>query len=350
MKKKLTAIDLFAGIGGIRLGFEQAGFNVVYSNEIDKYCCQTYRENFGEIDQRDICEVSADTLPDFDILFAGFPCQPFSMAGGKKGFEDPRGNLFFQIERILRTKKPKAFCLENVKFLERHHRGETLAIIKDILSNKLGYHVYHKVLNSRDFGLAQNRERIYIVGFNEEVNFKFPEPTGEKLKVGDILEKERVDDKYFISQRYYECLARHKAYHRAQGNGWGYEIANLNDVANSLVVGRMGRERNLIKQQIRPHFYREGMDKSARNSLGLRTLTPRECARLQGFPDSFKIPVSDTQAYRQFGNTVSVPIVKAVAKQIKKALLSKYKSKKRVLESDVTGYITDRLSAFAFGR
>lgn len=316
MTHRLKAIDLFAGIGGIRLGFERAGFKVVYSNEIDRYCCQTYRTNFGEIDQRDIKDVSTSEIPNFDVLLAGFPCQPFSMAGGKKGFADPRGNLFFQIERILTDKRPRAFFLENVKFLERHHRGETFAIIKNILVNKLGYHIYYKIINSTDFGLPQNRERIYIVGFKKKTNFVFPEPTGEKLKVGDILESNETDIKYFISQRYYECLARHKAYHRAKGHGWGYEIVDLNGIANSLVVGRMGRERNLIKEPIREHFYREGMNKSAKNCLGLRTLTPRECARLQGFPENYKIPVSDNQAYKQFGNTVSVPVVEAIAQKI----------------------------------
>jgi DNA (cytosine-5)-methyltransferase 1 len=336
MIHRLKAVDLFAGIGGIRLGFERAGFKIAYSNEIDRYCCQTYRTNFGDIDQRDIKDVPSSEIPDFDILLAGFPCQPFSLAGGKKGFEDPRGNLFFQIERILTDKIPKAFFLENVKFLERHHRGETFGVIKDILVNKLGYHIFYKVINSKDFGLPQNRERIYIVGFSKKVNFDFPEPTGEKLKVGDILEKEEADVKYFISQRYYECLARHKAYHRAKGHGWGYEVVDLNGTANSLVVGRMGRERNLIKEPIREYFYREGMNKSAKNCLGLRTLTPRECARLQGFPEDYKIPVSDNQAYKQFGNTVSVPVVEAIARRIIRFLKpSKKQIKAESIESPV---------------
>lgn len=321
MKNTFKAIDLFAGIGGIRLGFEKAGFDIVYSNEFDKFSCQTYRKNFGEIDERDICDVDSSEIPDFDVLLAGFPCQPFSMAGVKQGFEDPRGNLFFQIERILKEKQPSAFLLENVKFLESHRRGATFAVIKDILVNKLGYSIHHKVLNSKDFGLPQSRERIYIAGFREPVDFKFPNPPGEKLKVKDILEKTPVEEKYYISQRYYECLARHKAHHRAKGNGWGYEIADPEGIANALVVGRMGRERNLIREQIQAHFYKEGMDKSAKNCMGLRTLTPRECARLQGFPDSFKIPVSNTQAYRQFGNTVSVPVIKALARKVKKYLI-----------------------------
>lgn len=334
----MKAIDLFAGIGGIRLGFEQVGFEIVYSNEVDRFCCETYRENFGEIDERDISEVTAEEIPDFDVLLAGFPCQPFSMAGIKKGFDDPRGNLFFQIERILEAKRPRAFLLENVKFLQSHRRGETFSIIKQILTEKLGYNIFYRVLNSKDFGLPQSRERIYIVGFDEKVDFDFPEPPGERLKVKDILHKKEVDEKYFISQTYYECLARHKAYHRAKGNGWGFEIIEPEGIANSLVVGRMGRERNLIRKPIKDHFYKEGMDKSARNCMGLRTLTPRECARLQGFPNSFEIPVSDTQAYRQFGNTVSVPVVNAIANRMKRHLLRDKEEKLEKFDSEAINY------------
>lgn len=320
MKRVLKAIDLFAGIGGIRLGFEKAGFEIVYSNEIDKYCCETYRTNFGEIDERDIREVKSEEIPDFDVLLAGFPCQPFSMAGIKKGFEDPRGNLFFQIERILRDKRPAAFMLENVKFLKSHRRGATFTVIKDVLENQLGYHIAYEVLNSKDFGLPQNRERIYIVGFKENVKFKFPEPTEEKLKIRNILEKS-VDEKYFISQRYYECLVRHKENQQKKGNGFGFKVLDVNSIANALTVGRMGLERNLIKATIPPKLlYREGLDKSLRNKEGLRILTPRECAWLQGFPNSFTFPVSNTQIYRQLGNTVSVPVIKAIARKIKTRL------------------------------
>lgn len=319
VKDSLKVIELFAGIGGIGLGFEKAGFETVYANEIDRFCRQTYRANIGEIDGRDIRDIPSKEIPDFDVLLAGFPCQPFSMAGSKKGFSDPRGNLFFQIERVLRDKKPPALFLENVKFLLSHHKKETFEIIKHILRNRLGYFIYWKILNSSDFGLPQSRERVYIVGFKKDVGFKFPNPTNKRTKLKEVLEKE-IDNKYFISQKYYECLVRHKAHHRARGNGWGFEIVDPEGMANSLVVGRMGRERNLIQEQTREHFYREGMDKSTKNCLGLRTLTPRECARLQGFPDSFEIPVSDTQAYKQFGNTVSIPVVKATAKRMKKHL------------------------------
>lgn len=319
MKKAYRAIDLFAGIGGIRLGFEKAGFEIVYSNEVDRFCCQTYKTNFGEIDERDVCEVDAKEIPEFDILLAGFPCQPFSMAGEKKGFDDPRGNLFFQIERILKEKQPIAFFLENVKHLVTHRKGETFAVIMNTLQNKLGYKVKHTVFNSKNFGLPQNRERTYIVGFKDYEDFEFPTPPKTETKLRNILEK-GVETKYYLSQRYYECLVRHKQYHQAKGNGWGFEVVDPEKIANSLVVGRMGRERNLIQESVRDSFYKENMDKSTKNSEGLRTLTPRECARLQGFPESFKILVSDNQAYRQFGNTVSVPVIKAIAKKIKKTL------------------------------
>ncbi len=317
--RKYKAIDLFAGIGGIRKAFEKSGFEIVYGNEYDKYCCQTYRANYGEIDERDITLVKSEEIPDFDILLAGFPCQPFSMAGAKKGFDDPRGNLFFQIERILKDKRPKAFLLENVKHLISHKRGETFGIIKHILKEKLGYHIQYRIYNSKDFGLPQSRERVYIVGLKEDLKFSFPEPPFKTVKLKDYLEDD-VNIKYYLSQRYYECLVRHKANHQAKGNGWGYQVLDTNGVANSLVVGRMGRERNLIKDKIMKDFYEDGMDKSAKNSLGLRTLTVKECAMLQGFPKGFKFPVSDNQAYRQLGNTVSVPVIKVIAKKIKKTL------------------------------
>lgn len=334
MTAVFKAIDLFAGIGGIHLGFKNAGFEIIYANEIDKYCCQTYRTNLGNIDERDIRTVVSEEIPDFDVLLAGFPCQPFSMAGNKKGLNDPRGNLFFEIERILRKKRPTAIFLENVKFLLSHHRGETFQIIKNVLENDLGYKIYYKILDSADFGLPQHRERIYIVGFREDVSFEFPSASPIRAKVKDILEK-IVDDRYLISQRYYECLARHKAYHRANGDGWGFEIIDPEGVSNSLVVGRMGLERNLVREMPREYSYREGMDKSAKNSLGLRTLTVRECARLQGFPNNFIFPVSNTQAYKQLGNTVSVPVVTATAKNIHLSLSNLAKHRRSVKPVDL---------------
>ena len=313
-RPKLTVADFFAGIGGIGLGFKQAGFKIVYANEIDKFCCQTYRANFGDIDDRDVKEVSASEIPDFDVLLAGFPCQPFSRAGHRKGLDDPRGNLFFELEKIIEAKRPRAFLLENVRFLQKHDGGKTLEKIMYVLENRLGYFVPPpKVLNSRNFGVPQNRERIYIVGFRESTEFIFPEGNVKTSRVKDVLER-NVDEKYFLSQLYMDCLVRHKKHHEKLGHGFGFRIIDPDGVANALTVGRMGRERNLIEESRRP---------INRNNFGLRMLTVRECARVQGFPDSFVFPVSNNQAYKQLGNAVSVPVVKEIAIAMHRALNDK---------------------------
>lgn len=313
--KKFRAIDLFAGIGGMRLGFEKAGFEIVYSNDIDKYCCKTYAENFGEIDEGDIRSVKSSELPNFDILLAGFPCQPFSMIGKRDGLEDERGQVFFEIIRILNDRKPVAFFLENVKHLLKHSKGETFKSIKTELENAGdGYTVFYDMLNTKNFGLPQNRERIYIVGVRHSASeFMFPRygKYARKKTLRDILEK-NVAESYYLSEKYYTGLLNHKERHRKQGSGFGCEVLNLNGIANTLVSGNMGRERNLIKD--RPN---------KKNRWGIRRLTAREYARLQGFPDSFKIPVSVTQAYKQFGNAVSVPVIKEVAVALKKILHQK---------------------------
>lgn len=324
--KQLRAIDLFSGIGGIKLGLRQAGFDIIFSNDNDRYCKQTFEANFPEkLDDRDIATIPSEEIPDHDLLAAGFPCQPFSMAGHQRGFEDPRGSLFFEVVRILRDKKPKAFLLENVKHLKIHNGGETLKKILSILENDLGYYTDYRILNSKDFGLPQKRERIYIVGFRKKVDFRFPDPLKNTYpKLSDILEKKVSDESYFLTQKYYEGLANHKARHRAKGSGFGFEILDPEGVSYSLVVGNMGRERNLIKDTVRIGFYREGMDKATtRNCLGIRKLTILECKRLQGFPDTFAFPVSRTQAYKQLGNAVSIPVIKAVARKIKSALKEK---------------------------
>lgn len=322
------AIDLFSGIGGIKLGLQRAGFDVIYSNDIDRYCKQTFEANFPDIlDNRSIVDVLSEEIPDHDLLAAGFPCQPFSMAGHQRGFEDSRGSMFFELVRIIRDKRPKAFLLENVKHLQSHNNKETFKTILGFLEEKLGYTVYYKVLNSKDFGLPQNRERIYIVGFKDKIAFDFPEPLVQlKPKVADILNKEPVDEGYFLSQKYYEGLANHKARHRAKGSGFGFGILDPNGISYALVVGNMGRERNLIQDFVREGFYKEGMDKAvARNNLGVRKLTIRECARLQGFPEWFTFPVSRTQGYKQLGNTVSIPVIKTIAENIINYFYSKQK-------------------------
>ena len=306
--KKYKAIDLFAGIGGMRLAFEKAGFEIVYSNDVNKHACVTYRANFGDIDERDVRQVDLNNVPEFDVLFGGFPCQPFSQIGKRDGLNDPRGQLFNEIIRFLDLRKPSAFVLENVKNLPKHNGGKTYEFIKKSLTDAGGgYTVYEKILDSKNFGIPQHRERIYIVGIrNPHRDFVIPERSRAqgKKSLGEILER-KTDEKYYLSQKYYEGLLRHKNRHAAKGSGFGCEVLDPKGVSNTLVCGNMGRERNLIKD--RP---------VSLNRWGIRRLTERECARLQGFPEKFKIPVSMTQAYIQFGNAVSVPVAHTIAKAL----------------------------------
>ena len=308
-KKLFKFIDLFAGIGGIRIPFQELGGKCVFSSEWDNFAQKTYRVNFGEIPSGDITKIKATDIPDFDILLAGFPCQPFSQAGLKKGFSDTRGTLFFEIERILKEKRPKAFLLENVKQLQGHDKGNTLKIILEHLY-KLNYAVDYKVLRAADFGIPQNRERIYIVGFDkavfdlsEDFSFNYPTPTYKKTKLGDILEH-NVDEKYTISNTLYQGHLRRKREHMEKGNGFGFSLFNENSPYTNTISAR---------------YYKDGseilIEQKGKNP---RKLTPRECARLQGFPESFIIPVSDTQAYKQFGNSVAVPVIRAIAREIVK--------------------------------
>lgn len=304
----IRIIDLFAGIGGIRLGFEQAfsGVECVFTSEIDKFAIQTYKANFGEENiNGDITLISEKDVPDHDILLAGFPCQPFSQAGLKKGFSDTRGTLFFDIERILIEKRPKAFLLENVKQLKGHEKGQTLQIILEHLKNA-GYKVYFDVLKARDFGVPQNRERIFIVGFlDQNINFKFPQPTNIETFVGSILEK-NVDEKYTISDKLWEGHQRRKTQNKLNGKGFGYGIFNTLSPYTNTISAR---------------YYKDGseilIEQKGKNP---RKITPREAARLQGYPDSFEIPVSNAQAYRQFGNSVCVPVIAAIAKEMRNAM------------------------------
>lgn len=305
-KYEFKYIDLFAGIGGIRMPFQNLGGKCVFSSEIDKYAAQTYEANYGEKPSGDITKIDADTIPNFDILLAGFPCQAFSIAGKRKGFEDTRGTMFFEVERILEEKKPKSFLLENVKGLTNHDQGRTFKIMLDILENKLNYKVYYKVLNAKNFGLPQNRERIMIVGFkNHDIDFKFPEEINEETKVGDIL-VENPDIKYTISDRIWESHQLRKERNRAKGNGFGYSLFNQNSPYTSTISAR---------------YYKDGSEiLIAQEGKNPRKLTPREAARLQGYPDTFKIVVSDTQAYKEFGNSVPVNMINAVAQEMYKSL------------------------------
>jgi len=320
-KIKYKTIDLFSGIGGIRLGFEQTSrIENIFSAEIDKYACQTYYANFGEESQRDITQIDEKKLDDFDILLAGFPCQAFSIAGKKAGFEDTRGTLFFDVARIIKEKKPKAFLLENVKGLIHHDKGRTFQTIMKVLEEDLGYKVEAKLLNAKDFNIPQKRERIYIVGFRDKNDFNFPEPKILQKSVQDVIEDKKVSAKYYLSTVYLQTLINHKARHASKGNGFGYQILAQDGISNTLLVGGMGRERNLVLDNRLTDFTPVTKIKGTVNREYIRRLTPREWGRLQGFPDSYKIPVSDAQAYKQFGNSVCVPVINAIAKEMILAL------------------------------
>ena len=340
-KNKFKFIDLFAGIGGIRLPFQELGGECVFSSEWDKFSQKTYATNFGHLPHGDITKIAAQDIPAHDILLGGFPCQAFSQAGLKKGFNDSRGTMFFEIQRILAEKKPKAFLLENVKQLQGHDKGKTLEHILEILEGrseqivpesipmtlearkaltaKLRYQVFYKVLRARDFGVPQNRERIFIVGFDTEYFgrdidfhdiFSWPSPPDTPTKLGDILEdSKKIDDKYTISDKLWQGHQRRKEEHLEKGNGFGYSMFNADSPYTSTLSAR---------------YYKDGseilIDQSSLKK-NPRKLTPRECARLQGFPESFITDsVSDGQAYKQFGNSVCVPVIRAVANQIVAAI------------------------------
>jgi len=295
-------IDLFAGIGGIRIPFEEYGGTCVFTSEWDKFAQKTYADNHGHVPNGDITQVEISDIPDFDLLLAGFPCQPFSHAGLKKGFDDTRGTLFFDIARILDAKKPRAVFLENVKGLVSHDKGQTFAEIIRILE-ELGYEVSYRIHNARDYGVPQNRERIYIVGILGGAKFEFDPVLKIDSKVGSILDdSERVDPKYTLSDRLWASHQRRKADHAAKGNGFGYSLFTEESPYTSTISAR---------------YYKDGSEiLIAQPGRNPRKLTPREAARLQGFPENFKITVSDVQAYKQFGNSVAVPAIRSVAKKL----------------------------------
>ena len=323
---KFKFIDLFAGIGGFRLAMQNLGGKCVFTSEWDKEAQKTYKANFGEVPFGDITkEETKKYIPDdFDILCAGFPCQAFSIAGKRGGFEDTRGTLFFDVAEILRRKKPKAFFLENVKGLKNHDRGKTLETILYVLRNDLNYFVPDpKIINAKDFGVPQNRERIFIVGFLKDYRineFEYPTPFAIKTSFSDVKEKNVPPTKYFLSKQYIQTLKNHKARHEGKGNGFGYEIIPDDGIANAIVVGGMGRERNLVYDHRITDFNPTTKIKGEVNREGIRKMTPREWARLQGFPDEYIIPVADASAYKQFGNSVAVPAVQATANKILKLL------------------------------
>ena len=324
-----SAIEMFAGIGGIRLGFQRAfgeRIKFLWANDFNKAACRTYQANYGtdSISSEDINTtiISMVKIPEHEILTAGFPCQPFSIAGAKKGFSDEtRGNLFYRITDVLKAKKPVAFLLENVGHFEYHDGGNTWSAVKNEL-DELDYKVTARQLNAKYYGVPQNRPRFFIVGFKDKrASFSFPDKREEPPKLSSILEC-CVDEKYYLSQKYLDGLKNHRRRHEAKGHGFGYRILNHEkEIAQALVVGGMGRERNLVQGLPMPGQWQFGdKDLTKKNGEGVRKLTPRECARLQGFPDSFKIPVADTQAYRQFANSVAVPVIEAIASQMLLAL------------------------------
>ena len=321
------SIDLFAGIGGIRLGFEQAFKNeikTVFVSEWDKKAQETYRANFkDDIEIRgDINTIDEKDIPKHNILLAGFPCQAFSLAGQKKGFEDARGTLFFSVAKIAEYHKPEVIFCENVKNLLNHDKGRTFKVIKNILVD-LGYTVFYRILNSKNFGVPQNRERIYIVAFRNDIspeNFDFPEGTDTEKTLKDIIEEEEVSSRYYLSETYLNSLIKHKERQKAKGNGFGYEIRQMDSVAGAIVCGGMGRERNLVVDKRLTDFIPKTHIKGEINKQYIRKMTPREWARLQGFPDRFKFVVADTHLYKQFGNSVTVPVIKAIAEKIKVVL------------------------------
>jgi len=315
---KFSFIDLFAGIGGIRLAFQNLGGKCVFSSEWNDFAKKTYEANFGEVPFGDITKINEKSIPDHDVLLGGFPCQPFSIAGvskknalGRKhGFlDETQGTLFFDIARIIKYKQPKTFMLENVKNLVSHDKGNTFRVIKNTLE-ELGYALHYQVLNSKHF-VPQNRERILIVGFRRDLfngneNFKFPKLPEPNLSFREILE-EKVNPKYTLSDKLWNYLQEYAKKHKAKGNGFGFGLTDLDGISRTLSA----------------RYYKDGSEiLIPQDGLNPRRLTPRECARLQGFPDTFIIPVSDNQAYRQFGNSVAVPLIQIVGKQLVKSLLS----------------------------
>lgn len=307
----LTFIDLFAGIGGTRLAFERAGGKCVFSSEWDRFACETYEANFGDVPAGDITKIDAAHIPDHDVMVAGFPCQPFSIAGVTKhtalgnehGFKHKtQGTLFFHVARILSERRPAAFMLENVRNLVSHDRGRTFRVILDTLRDDLKYDVHWGLIDAAAV-VPQHRERVYIVGFDRPTEFEFPKQWRNKKRLPDILDQE-VEAKYTLTDHLWKYLQDYAVKHRARGNGFGFGLVDPTDPEE-------------ITRTLSARYYKDGSEILIQNGGRTpRRLTPRECARLMGFPDGFKIPVSDTQAYRQFGNSVVVPVVENIAKQM----------------------------------
>lgn len=308
----------------MRIGFERAGATCVFSSEWNPFAARTYQANFGDTPHGDITKIASDEIPDHDILVGGFPCQPFSISGVSKkgslgrphGFADPtQGTLFFDVARIIRDKRPRAFLLENVKNLVHHDRGRTFKVVMETLEDELGYIVPEPQIIDARHVVPQHRERIYIVGFRDAVPFSFPIVRNLNPTLKDVLES-NVDPKYNLTDKLWAYLQAYAEKHRKAGNGFGFGLADLNGISRTLSA----------------RYYKDGSEILIPRGKGRtpRRLTPRECARLMGFPEDFLIPVSDTQAYKQFGNSVVVPIVGAIAKQIVQSLQPNSKGNEKV--------------------
>lgn len=305
MKYYFKFIDLFAGMGGIRIPFDELGGECVFSSEWDKHAQVTYEANFGEIPHGDICEIDKDEIPNHDILLAGFPCQAFSIMGKGLGFADTRGTMFFEVEKTLQVKRPKAILLENVRQLKSHDKGRTLKVIIDKLE-KLGYKVKYEILNALDYGLPQKRERIIIVGFlDHSIKFDFPKgELNDRLELGDILESdEGIEERYWASEE-----IRRKRFEKVKGKEVPYPS-----------IWHENKSGNISPNEFSCAL-RAGASYNYLLVNGTRRLTPRELLRLQGFPESYKVVVSDQQIRKQTGNSVAVPVIRAVAKEMIKCL------------------------------
>tara|TARA_B100002019_G_scaffold276402_1_gene275184 strand:+ start:1680 stop:2600 length:921 start_codon:yes stop_codon:yes gene_type:complete len=299
-------IDLFAGIGGMRIPFDALGGKCVFSSEIDKHAQNTYKDNFNELPHGDIKEIAADEIPYHDLLLAGFPCQAFSHAGLKKGFNDTRGTLFFEIARVLEYHRPKAFLLENVRGLRSHDGGKTLKIMVNTL-RELGYENLHaQILNAKDFGLPQNRARFFIIGLKDNnAKFSFPEKLDAPTKLGNILD-DKVDAKYTISDKLWTSHQQRKLRNQKNGRGFGYSSFNTDSPYTRTISSR---------------YYKDGSEiLIEQNEKNPRLLTPKEAARLQGFPEGFILNKSDIQSYKQIGNAVPVNVVRAISHNLLLAL------------------------------
>lgn len=311
----MNVVSLFSGIGGLDQGFLDAGFDVIWANDFDKYAAKTYSINFPNsmMNLGDINKIPLSSIPQHDILIGGFPCQPFSMMGDQKGFEDTRGTLFFRVAEIINYQienksAPKAIVLENVRRLLTHDKSNTFKTIKRVLEN-LGYKVFYSVLNSADYGVPQTRNRLFIVCFrDQDVNFIFPKPQVLTVSVRDILQK-NVDEKYYLSEKIIPTIL-------SNGTGGYVAKSEINQSPARPLCATMAK----MHRACQDNYYSDDYIYGNGDTQKIRRLTPRECARLQGFDDNFEIVVSDTQAYKQFGNAVTVNVAKAVANAVKEKL------------------------------